>query len=273
MDGISLLLLTGADNPETRKAVAGYRSELEKLKRPFEIVVLPTMATTAPLEMPAPAGVQIAEPATAVGLAWSTGFALAKQPLIATASLAYPHRPSDLGLLLKSLDQPLEQPQLRVDFVNGCRLDTLKSPRQLQREKLMGFCRRLSFGSWPERHTRRAAQVSSLENLRLRLQFGLRFQDPYSDMKLFRRSVLERVPLQSRTRFVWPELLGKLTFLGHLMDEVAIAERPGPYAVQAVITEDRREFRQDRRNVFFRPRFGKPKTEAPPVTTAEPATL
>jgi len=52
--------------------------------------------------------------------------------------------------------------------------------------------------------------------LGLRFVFALRYHDPLCPVRLFRREMLHRLPLQSRTAFVHVELLAKANFLGKI---------------------------------------------------------
>jgi hypothetical protein len=83
----------------------------------------------------------------------------------------------------------------------------------------------------------------------------MRFHDPYCAFKLFRREVIERIEFQSNSRFILVELLAKATFLGHLMDEVAICLNPGPIPSKAEPDIAKELVRKDRRDVFFKHKF------------------
>ena len=63
-----------------------------------------------------------------------------------------------------------------------------------------------------------------------RLLFGLRVGDINSKFKLFRRHVFDRMVLQSDGEFVHAEILAKANFLGSLMDEIVLGDRPDPPA-------------------------------------------
>jgi glycosyltransferase involved in cell wall biosynthesis len=51
----------------------------------------------------------------------------------------------------------------------------------------------------------------------LRFVFALRYHDPLCPVRLFRREILHRMPLQSRTAFVHVEILAKANFLGKIV--------------------------------------------------------
>jgi glycosyltransferase involved in cell wall biosynthesis len=52
--------------------------------------------------------------------------------------------------------------------------------------------------------------------------FGLSLVDPGCPVRLYRRTVLERLPIQSKSAYAHVEILGKLNFLGALMAEVEV---------------------------------------------------
>jgi len=91
--------------------------------------------------------------------------------------------------------------------------------------------------------------------------FGLRVVDPMSGMKLFRRALLPRIPLQSQGSFVWVEMLAKANFLGAFMDELPIATEAGqtnpPLPAWGPI-------RADLMNLLGKPDFGPPFLPASP---------
>lgn len=86
------------------------------------------------------------------------------------------------------------------------------------------------------------------------LQFGLKFHDTFSEFKIIRREVLERMELQSDSEFLLAEILAKATFLGFLMDEVPIAQNqsPMPWGAEPELPE---LFRKDRSEVFRKQKF------------------
>jgi hypothetical protein len=56
--------------------------------------------------------------------------------------------------------------------------------------------------------------------------FGVPVRDVHSPCRLHRLEKLEAIPLQSRSAFLNTEILAKATFLGHLIDEVAVPALP-----------------------------------------------
>ena len=81
-----------------------------------------------------------------------------------------------------------------------------------------------------------------------------------SRFKLFRRSVVSRMEIQSDGEFVHTELLAKANFLGTLMDEIVLADKcvPGTLPDMSV----------DRKLVFAHPKFRSPEAPTAPVDPA-----
>ncbi len=61
-----------------------------------------------------------------------------------------------------------------------------------------------------------------------RVLFALPVADPFSPCRMHRRSALERVVLQSRSRFLDVEVLAKATFLTQVIEEVAVPSLAAP---------------------------------------------
>jgi hypothetical protein len=58
--------------------------------------------------------------------------------------------------------------------------------------------------------------------------FGVRLHDPECAFRLFRRSIFQRIPIQTDGEFAQVEILAKANFLGKLMDQVRVEHRPRP---------------------------------------------
>jgi hypothetical protein len=105
---------------------------------------------------------------------------------------------------------------------------------------------------------------------KIRSLFGIRLRDIDSKFKLFRRKVFDRFAIQSDGDFVHAEILAKANFLGCYMDEVPVADRPGPFspvpepppAPPIVREEMKRVFR----NPIFLPPRSEPQETEPPIS-------
>ena len=78
--------------------------------------------------------------------------------------------------------------------------------------------------------------------------------DVPSAFKLFRRTILDRIPIQSNGSFVHAEILAKANFLGCLMAEVPIGRLGGSF--RGVPEPALSNEAADRRLVFRNPTFG-----------------
>jgi hypothetical protein len=88
--------------------------------------------------------------------------------------------------------------------------------------------------------------------LGLRFVFALRYHDPLCPVRLFRRDILHRLPLQSRSAFVHVELLAKANFLGKIFgaEQVPLAVVPPKYR------GDAGKLWRDMQRVMNHPDFG-----------------
>lgn len=93
-----------------------------------------------------------------------------------------------------------------------------------------------------------------LGRLPWRLLFHIPLTDLHSPCRIHRREAIAAIPLQSRSAFAHVELLAKATFLGHLVDEVAVPGLPATSSRSAIA---------DLRDVFRKPVFVRPAPSTP----------
>jgi glycosyltransferase involved in cell wall biosynthesis len=195
---------------------------LESLRRDYEILLVDDgsndEATAAAVEAAAARSSRVRplkhDAPRGQGAALRTGIAAAQMPLVFTLPADPGYRPAELTRFLEAIDP--------VDIVCGYR-------RQ------------------------RPFWQAAGQGWRAFLAFGLWLKDPACPVRLYRRSVFDRIPIQSDSDFAHTEILAKANFLGSLFTEIEIiydptARRellaPGPSAAA------------DARRVFFGPRFG-----------------
>ncbi len=142
------------------------------------------------------------------GAALKVGIAAAKHPLVLVLPVGYSAK--YLPAFLKEIDL--------VDLVCGMR-----------ENKVAGWKRRQFFST--------AYQI-----------FGLWMQDPECPMRLYRREMFERIPIQSTGAFAQIEILAKANFESKLMTDVVIE---GP-------SHDSARNSKDFWKVLNSPNFGKP---------------
>lgn len=85
-----------------------------------------------------------------------------------------------------------------------------------------------------------------------RLLFGLRIRDQDCALRLFRRHIFDRIPIQSQGDFHRMEVLAKANFLGCLMTELPAPHHPRPETDALT----RKQWKADLKRVFFAPDFG-----------------
>ena len=158
--------------------------------------------------------------AQGIGSALRVGIQVASKPLLLTLPVGYDA--SQIPLFLHEIDQ--------VDIVAGVR-----------KSKVAGWRRRQFFS--------KAYQL-----------FGIWMQDPECGMKLYRREIFSRLPLQSKGSFVQIEILAKANFQSRLLTEVEI---DGPEADAGVVNHDFWK-------VLNGPDFGPPPEKLAPQAPVKP---
>jgi glycosyltransferase involved in cell wall biosynthesis len=268
-----------------QRALTAWTEALSKLKRPYEILIVDDGSTdqTTPYlaqlkgtdDPPGPfAHLRIFrhESRRGYGACLRTAIAEATQPLLFYTGLDYPYAPADLPKLLERLEQveppdPLQdglrdpEPPPKLDLVNGFRALT-PVPRGVRVIGAIwrGFLRVLlglptaPLPGW-------LGCPAQRYRLKIRALFGVRLRDVDSKFKLFRRKVFERFPIQSDGDFVHAEILAKANFLGCYMDEVPVAERPGPFAPVPEPPPAPPTVREEMKRVFHNPTFLPPRSE------------
>jgi glycosyltransferase involved in cell wall biosynthesis len=157
-----------------------------------------------------------------IGACWRAGLQAAKSnPLIGFCEFSPDYNPDDFGKLFEILNQ--------VDLVSGVR---------------------------PVRASRWSGRA-----LLERWVFGIRLVDSACPFKLFRRTVFDHLPLQSRGDFVHAEIVAKANFLGSVLAEVPIEYHRGGTPASDPFWKD------DMRLVFRDPDFGPPPAAPTPAPT------
>ena len=160
-----------------------------------------------------------------------TALEKARYPLFFYTGFDHPYQPADLKTMLHNIEETDPDSGEKVDLVNGFRTTTpLPNWRRILGKWYRVFLR-VALGAnsdplpgWLGAEAHRLAR-------KMRILFGVRLHDINSRFKLFRRKIFDRFPIQSDGDFVHGEIMAKANFLGCMMLELPIAQRPGPIPV------------------------------------------
>jgi glycosyltransferase involved in cell wall biosynthesis len=269
-EGLTFVLPVFDQEKTLGKAVSGWVPTLDGLRRPYEILIVDdgsldgTRAQAEILTTRSPRIKVLAHPERrGFGACLRTALATATQPLFFYTSADHHWNHADLGRMLRSIEFTDEYTGKRVEVVNGHRRGTALPPGPKWRNRLYRWFMRIAFGFWPEPPHGWLGKSERRFWWRCRIFFGLRLGDVNSKFKLFRRSVFDRIEVQSDGEFVHAELLAKANFLGCMMDEIVLADRDQPPPAPDV--------RKEMWEVFRHPKFRSPLPAAVvPVTPPEP---
>ena len=205
------------------KQVQRVRELLQSLERSFEILVIdygPGSDFGPPDSVPSHVRILAADSSRDYGQALDLGFRESRFPLIFTIPGVSGYCPDELKQMLDLIDQ--------VDIVCCYDRDV-----PVWRRAMRGWLIGLAFGLW--------------------------VRQPRCPVRLYRRDVLERIPIQSRGYFAEVEILAKANFLTALLAEVGVrcdADR------DAEVDAKDPFWRSDAWRLFQRPEFrtGLPET-------------
>jgi glycosyltransferase involved in cell wall biosynthesis len=228
-ESISALLPIFNDRVNLQSSLEGWINVLNNLNRDYDIILIDDASNDGTLDL----AQSLAEKNPRVrvlrheshdgfGACLRTGLAAARYPLLLISTCDGRYQPAELTRLLQWID--------KVHLVAGYR--TVASKR---------FKR-----NWSERIFRWI----------VRIIFGLRLKDPECWFLLARRSIFERIPVQSTGPFAFAEILAKANFLGCLMSEVSVSYHPMPEADAKWSNISLGQKLAGFRQVFSQPEFG-----------------
>jgi len=249
-EGLTFALPVFDQEKTLGKTVSTWVTALNALNRPYEILIVDDGSvdgTKAQAEVLATRTARVrvlSHPERkGYGACVRTALEAATQPLFFYTSPDLGWSTADLGRMLKSLAFKDEYTGKQVEIVNGHRRgNVLPTSRKWLSRLYRGFVR-VVFGYLPEPPRGWLGSAESRYWWKCRLLFGLRVGDINSKFKLFRRSVFDRIVIQSDGEFVHAELLAKANFLGCMMDEIVLADHQVPPPLPEVNKELRRVFR------------------------------
>jgi glycosyltransferase involved in cell wall biosynthesis len=256
-EGLTFVLPVFDQEKNLAKTVSAWLPVLDSINRPYELFIVDDASvdgTWAQADVLATKNGRVrvlAHPERmGFGACLKTALEASTQPLFFYTSADHGWSPADLPRMLKSLAVRDEILNKQVEIVNGHRRGTaLPAGRWWLSWLYRGFVR-VVFGYLPEAPKAWLGSKESGFWWKCRTLFGLRVGDINSKFKLFRKSVFDRMVLQSNGEFIHAEILAKANFLGCLMDEIVLADRAEP----AVPPDVSREMWA----VFHDPRFRSP---------------
>ena len=178
-----------------------------------------------------------------VGPRIQTGLWLARFPLVLIVPCDTQFRPADLARLFEHID--------KVDVVAGYRLHGCVPIWLRSLDLLQRALRRIVLGHFGEPRDRWLGWRDAWRRFVDRRLFGLQVKDAACPLRLYRREVFRRIPIQSLGEAVHVEILAKANHLGCLIAETAVTWTP---PVPAPPADDHAA--ADRKGLFHRPDFG-----------------
>jgi glycosyltransferase involved in cell wall biosynthesis len=186
------------------------------------------------------------------GAALRTGVKEAKHPLLFVGLLQPDYLPGHLGLLL---DRPAPAPMKGKEIDNVHLIGSFRAGRRMPVAlRFLGLLWRVScrvvISSAPTPLPGWLGWRRYFGWLLTRILFGVRYHDVACPVRLMRREIFARIPIQSNSGFAHVEVLAKANFLGHLMSEEVPLNVPPP------AHGDWRYLLRDGMEVFRHPDFG-----------------
>ncbi len=264
-EGLTFILPVFDQEKTLAKVVSGWLPVLDSLRIPYELLIVNDGSldgTQAQAEILSTRNNRIrilSHPERkGFGACLRMALAASQQPIVCYASADHAWHPSDLPRLLKSLEIKDEYTGKQVQVVNGHRRGTVLPAGRKRLNRLYRWFVRIVYGFWHDPPRGFLGKTESRFWWRCRGLFGLRLGDPGCKFKIFRRSVLDRIEIQSDGDFVHAELLAKANFLGSMMDEVVLNDREVPPPAPDV--------RKEMWKVFNNAKFRSPVVNAAPAT-------
>lgn len=190
-----------------------------------------------------------------LGTALRAGMELATQPLILLIVPDFAYRPGDVRAVLEAINE--------ADMALGVRPGQARTTFHGAVSRIGRWIHRVIFGIDTGEPKAWYGFPSWRTQWRRRIRFGMRVQDPECGLRLMRREVLDRCPIQSEGSFALVEMIAKINFAGGLLVEVALGK---PSDLPTMLPYP--DVPTDESSVFRKPTFktvAEPKAEVLPV--------
>lgn len=252
LDPLSVVLLAHNAEGHLEEVVNGWLTFLNGLGREYELLLVDDGSTDRTAELAARSPrVRLLRHASpqGIGAALRTGVAEARYSLLAHAPCDRQFRPDDLKRLLAEID--------KSHLVSAYRVMQPVPAWLRYPGRVLRFLINRLFAVSLEEGPGWLGWKAHLGHHLARAIFGVRLKDVGCWLRLYRRAIFARIPIQSNGPFAQVEVLAKANFLGHVMTETPI--RCGPDQSTGV---GGATFREGYR-VFAHPDFG-PAVLTPP---------
>lgn len=265
-EGVSLVIPVHDLGPKIGEIVAAWAGTMRTMKTNFEILLVldgPTEADRAAAELAATTEPKVKElfheNKRGIGAALRTALPECTLELVAHLVPNYPYTPGDLAVFLDRIQNKDERLGLAPALVSGCRTGRpVPAFWKAVGVAYRGFLR-VALGIPSEPLPGWLGLGEHFRAWRVWLVYGVPFQDPNCGLRLYRKSILQRFPIQADGDFVHVELAAKCTFLTSILDEVVLTAKPDEIP-ESVWSDGGKVFRDPQ---FFDPTVAKPAEPVP----------
>ncbi len=255
---ISVILLAQALSTEIADTIRGWRTYLETLRRPYEVLLIQetrpevSAETDEVPETAKPTRIFAYKRSVGIRDVLNDAIRSAQHPLLVFCTCDKQYQPADLELMLKVID--------KVDLVVGYRAGGQAPPWRVLLDTFTGVFSRIVLGVPLEPRGCWLGSAGRGRRWIARWVFGVRVHDPECPFRMVRRTIFERLPIQAGGSFVYVEMLAKANHLS-----CYLAEEPVAWTPPALPASDAVSFGDDAWRIFRDPDFSTPPPPTPGI--------